>query len=177
MTASHSGSVTGRLNASITPVTAAERSCTVLSRLRSLQQSSSQQTADTAHTAVSSSARSPNTHTAKPSAGQSAMSTWSIIPDVEAVLRICGDGETVSFRVLSKLKKSIIYLRVRVFTGKYSINNLHSVYECLRPCGFVCLQSRSFIESCCAYRCCVTDRARVPHSLSCCTPCRRRCRS
>ena len=74
-TACHSGMDTGRLYASNTPLTAAERSEMVLGLPQSFSKPHSKNMQAAAHTAVTNSARHPKLITPATSAGASAMST------------------------------------------------------------------------------------------------------
>ena len=98
------GTVTGRLSARITPVTAALRSPMVCSRFMILRQKYSHTTADAVQMTISASALAPKNTIAATTAGAREASTSDIIFRVVISELRCGDGEMMS---LSKL----LYLR------------------------------------------------------------------
>ena len=84
---------TGRLNARITPVTAAERSPMVLSRLQSFSKPHSKNTQLAVQTAVTSSARQPKMTVPAMSAGASAIRTSRMMLRVVTPELMCGDAD------------------------------------------------------------------------------------
>jgi hypothetical protein len=90
-TAIHFGIAGGRFNARRSPVTAALRSERVLLLLRILLAKYSNATEETTQTIMVRAASSPKKYTPAKEAGNKAISTSSMIFEVEASLLICGD--------------------------------------------------------------------------------------
>ena len=88
--------VTGRLNAIITPVTAAEKSSIVTGLFIISWLRYSIRTQDKTETSVTVRLLAPNTITLQISAGTRASITVSIMLLVVSLCFTCGDGETVS---------------------------------------------------------------------------------
>ena len=95
---SHHGEFGGRFNAKSTPVTAADKSETVLLRfIRNFVISHSVKTQASTPTSASIITDIPKNHTETRNAGAIAMSTSLIIFRVESAECMCGDGETINF--------------------------------------------------------------------------------
>ena len=93
--ACHSGMETGRLYASSTPVTTADRSPTVTGIWQSFSYPNSNSTQQPAQNAVTSSARHPKMTIAAISAGESAISTSRIMTAVVHFVLICGEADKI----------------------------------------------------------------------------------
>ena len=99
ITGRYSGTVGGRLNASSSPVTTADRSDTVEGIFRSLHQRYSHRTQEAVVTATTSRLRRPKMIVEATSAGSIAMITLPMTRWVVRSQRICGTGDTTRWLV------------------------------------------------------------------------------
>ena len=89
------GILTGRFRARIRPVTAADRSITVLGRFMPFSNSHSKNTQAATHTTSTSSARMPKNSTEAITAGIRAISTSRMMVWVVSFPWICGETDTI----------------------------------------------------------------------------------